>query len=575
MCIAPGSRSTPVVLAVSRDPRFHCLVHLDERCASFFALGIGKASGRPAAVVTTSGTAVAELLPAVVEADESQTPLLLLTADRPRRLRGTDANQTVDQVHIFGNRVREFVDLPEPRASAEALGLLRETADRVVTAALGVPAGPVHVNLPLDKPLEPTPVEGDVPAGWDVGSPEAPLAVRGRPGDEPFTDIQPQDAAPTAEVVGGIGERVSRARRPLLVAGPVPRPGELGPPARALARALDAPLLADPLSGARFGPGARETAVGAYDLYVDALLTEDAERREAYRPDFVLRLGSAPTSQALLDVLGSLPDTPQVVVDPGGRWKDHLGVASEYLRARPGALCSALEERVGAAGVESGWARRWREAGQRAAAALRREGEGEFFEGAAVAAVTAAMPGGGTLFVGSSLPVRDLDAFGLPREEELTVLGNRGASGIDGLVSTALGAAVVGPGPTTAVLGDLSFYHDMNGLFAARRHDLDLSLVVINNDGGGIFHLLPVREFDPPFTEFFATPHGLDFRHAADLYDLPFRRIQDLRELGAEISSPAPAEAGSRIIEIPSDREANRRRRAEVRDAVRRAVVGN
>ncbi len=606
-CVAPGSRSTPLVLALAADGRIRCHVHLDERSAAFFALGLGKATGVPAAVVTTSGTAAANLLPAVMEADASRAPLLLLTADRPARLRGTDANQTVDQLLLFGGRVRLFHEVAAPEAADRPLRYVRALAGRAVGAAIGPPAGPVHLDFPFEKPLEPVPVAGDVPGDLPE---RAPLAAAGRPGGRAYTAVTPPCLLPEPGALEALARRLAEAGRVLLVCGPAPdAPGalRLGGPALRLAAAGGWPLLADPLSGARFAPGAAGGTLGAYDLFL-----RSARIRGALRPDLVLRLGPAPTSAALSTYLEEHADREQVVVDTGPSWADHAAAASIMMRAEPAALAARLADlvegaaegagpAVGAAAgrAPTGWAAAWRaaETAAREAALAALDGQEGVFEGEVLAALARDLPTGTRLFVGSSMPVRDLDAFGEPRDGTLVVIGNRGASGIDGSVSTALGLAASGtaadgadaavgpkPGPpTVAALGDLSLYHDMNGLLAAGKEGLNVVFVVIHNDGGGIFHMLPIREYEPAFTPLFAAPHGLDFVHAARLYGLAYRAVEPAgtgRVAGMlqEAVGAALAAGGAHLVVVRSDRRRNHelheRAAAAAVDAAERALEG-
>lgn len=567
VCLAPGSRSTPLVLAAARDGRLEPRIHVDERSAAFFALGAARADGRPAAVITTSGTATANLHPAVIEASQSGVPLLLLTADRPVELRGTDANQTVDQVDLYGEHVRRSFDVAPPRMTRDSLRYLRGLAARAVEASTTDPRGPVHLNFPFAKPLEPTPVPGDVPDAWHENPPRE---LVGREDGAPWVRI-PTDGRASApdDVLDELAAAVEGAPRGLIVCGPSSRSADAGPAALELGRATGFPVLADPLSGARFAAGAGESGVAAYDLFLrERTLWDEME------PDLVLRFGPAPTSRALGDFLESA-DGRHVSVDAGRRWTDHAGTATDRVPASPTPVCRGLASRLASPPADPEWSRRWTELGELARGAAEEAMESGFFEGTVAADVVRTLPADSTLVVGSSMPVRDLDALGFPRDVPLRVLGNRGASGIDGLVSTALGAAARSGGSTVALLGDLSLYHDMNGLLAAKTHDLDVTFVVVNNDGGGIFHMLPIREYEPPFTELFATPHGLDFGHAAGLYGLDHRCVEDRTELVELLSGPDPehGSAGSRILEVPSDREENRRRHEELEKAVREAVA--
>jgi 2-succinyl-5-enolpyruvyl-6-hydroxy-3-cyclohexene-1-carboxylate synthase len=599
--VAPGSRSAPLVLAAAGDDRFRVTLQVDERSAGFLALGVGKASGVPAAVITTSGTAAANLLPAVVESAQSESPLLLLTADRPPRLRGADANQAIDQIHLFGRYVRLFQELSPAELSTATLRHLRSVAARAVAVATGDPAGPVHLNLPFEKPLEPTLVPGDVPeALLNPGL----LGPRGRPGAVPFTRIPRRRARPDPEGLDVLADRLRRASRPLLVAGPVPRPWETAVPIRELA-ARGFPLLADPLSGARFGltdparfgAAAPEAAAlpGGYDLAL-----RWPEVRRELRPDLIVRFGATPTSSGVEALLAEGSEVPQLVVDGGDRWKDHLAAASHVLPWDPALTASELaarlagEGRDGAHAARSAWLTRWRELGAAVEAVV--EGPdgcgGTFFEGTILREVAARTPEDALLFVSSSMPVRDVDAYGVPRHGGPLVLGNRGASGIDGIVSTAIGASLATGRTVVAVLGDLALLHDLNGLLAAREEGVRVIFVVVQNDGGGIFHLLPIRRFDPPFTRLFATPHGREVDRIAALHDLPHlavegrsepnqgpgedRGMRGGRPEGAaglrEALDRALTMEGSVLLEVRTDRDENERRHREVAECVRSAL---
>jgi 2-succinyl-5-enolpyruvyl-6-hydroxy-3-cyclohexene-1-carboxylate synthase len=570
--LAPGSRSTPLVLAFAADGRFRLRVHLDERSAAFFALGVGKASRRPAVVVTTSGTAAANLFPAVVEAAMAEVPLLLLTADRPSRLRDADANQAIDQVRLFGGYPRAFFDLATPVLEAPALRHLRAVTCRAVAAATGAPAGPVHLNIPFDKPLEPVENDEDLAAF----AADHPLAASGHPGGEPFVRVRTAPARAGDDEITELATLLAESPRTLIVAGPTPEPAAVGAAVRTLAEAVGCPVLADPLSGARYGDPGGACVVGAYDLYL-----RDAAIRSELEPTLVVRVGTSPTSAALQEYLLGHGGPRQVVVDAGWRWKDHGTAATDYLRADPtdallraaeafrrsGAAGSAVA--TGAAGDLSGARAAWRELWSRAESVARAavsEAAGEPHEGDVLAAVAQAVPEGGTLFVSSSMPVRDLDAYGAPRTSPLRALANRGASGIDGIVSSAFGVASTTGEPVTCVLGDVAFFHDQNGLLWAREPDAHVVFVLIDNDGGGIFHMLPVRDHQPHFEPLFATPHGLNLRHAAEMHGVTMEDIP-VGEVGAALMR-ALGEGTSRILRVRTVRAANQSRHAEVAAAV-------
>ena len=557
-------------------------VHLDERCAGFFALGLGKATRRPAAVITTSGTATANLFPAVVEASQAGVPLLVLTADRPLPLRGTDANQTIDQSHLYGSFARASLDAGEP--SADDLRRVRTLACGAVAATGGVDPGPVHVNFPLDKPLEPAELGAERVASLRSAD---PVGVDGQPDGAPMVPLLDPGlervTAPIEEEVRAVAVALAGGSHGLIVAGPVTDPETVAPAIGDLARATGFPVLCDPLSGVRFSEHCAEHAVARYDLFLDA------EFREALRPDVVIRIGGTPVSASLLAFLRDLADVPQVRITSSHCWKDHLGVASLDVRAEVASFVRAVTEAWSGVPAPGSWRELWRAIDQAAGRAVRdfqASETGDAFEGDVLAAVVAGVSEGTTLFVSNSMPVRDLDAFG-GGGKPLRVYGNRGASGIDGIVSTVAGIAAAGapaagapaggapagdgPSPIVAVVGDVAFYHDMNGLFAVAKHRFDIVFVVINNDGGGIFHMLPIRDREPEFTQYFATPHGLDFRHAAELYGIPYRHV-DHPSATADALEQVLAGNGPRILEVRSDRDQNQRSREAVADAVRRAV---
>jgi len=587
--VSPGSRSTPLTMAAERHQELHCFSQLDERSAAYFALGRARRTGRVTPLICTSGTAAANYHPAVMEADRARVPLLALTADRPPELRDSGANQTTDQEKLYGDSVRLYADLPEPAAADRALRSLRTTVDRAVAVAEGADPGPVHLNVPFAKPLEPTPVPGDVPDDLD------PTAGTGRSG--PFVDVTPGTPEPDD---AGLRELAAalEADRGVIVAGPADPPG-LDPEAvTALSHATGYPILADPLSGLRFGGHTRVAPVlGAYDAYLSGGVAGPNETRRAWHdPTVVLRLGASPTSKRLRTYLAAT-DADQHVVDPTGRWREAAFTATNLVVAEPSRLCARLARLIGGGGGDPAWREQWLRA-ERIATALHRGDRSSVTDDAAVAdgavdvpadvhegtvlqTVAEVVPDPATVFVSNSMPVRDLDRFVSPSTTNLTALGNRGVSGIDGIVSSALGAGSATTDDLTLVVGDLALYHDANGLLAVDRCAVDATIVLINNDGGGIFHKLPVESFDPPFTGSFKTPHGLAFEPLSTLYGLEYVRI-DARDDGTDDPAVALADAhtrareadGSHLIEVRTDAEASQRTRERLLSAVEQAVHG-
>ncbi|MDH3735231.1 MAG: 2-succinyl-5-enolpyruvyl-6-hydroxy-3-cyclohexene-1-carboxylic-acid synthase [Gemmatimonadota bacterium] len=560
VCVGSGSRSAPLVEAFAADDRFMVHPHVDERSAGFFALGVAAATSAPAAVVTTSGTATANVFPAVIEAAQSDIPLLVLTADRPAALRGLDANQTIDQVRLYGAYPRATLDLPLPRPREGDLRRLRVAAARAWAAAVGAAGaarGPVHVNVQFEKPLEPVQVDGDVPDELEVAA--------GRPNAAPHTVIGagPAYSAADAEV---LADRLAGARRPVIVCGPGVDPAS-GPAAIELAAKSGACLIADPLSGARFGPGADTVSVACPEAVI-------ADHPDALVPDLVVRVGAAPTSAAVNRWLETLAGVAHIVVDSGSRWKDHSGVASLYVHGAPGPTLEAAAARVDAEAGDAAWLVAWGAASRAAMRVLAEaiDPESPVFEGGVAAAVTGAVPEGGQLFVGNSMPIRDVDAFAAPSARAIRALGFRGASGIDGNVSGALGACAGASRPTAALIGDLTLLHDVGALLTADRPPAAVQIVVVQNRGGGIFHMLPIRDFDPPFTRHVVMPQNVEISAVAEAAGIPHRLTATVGDLAAELET-GWSEPGIRVLEVPIDREDNWTRRRSALESARQAVA--
>ncbi|WP_226023418.1 2-succinyl-5-enolpyruvyl-6-hydroxy-3-cyclohexene-1-carboxylic-acid synthase [Halomicrobium salinisoli] len=554
VAVAPGSRSTPLTVAVDDHPDLRVFSHLDERSAAFFALGRARRTGRPTPLICTSGTAAANFHPAVIEADQARVPLLLLTADRPPELRDSGANQTVDQEQLYGDAVRSYRSLPEPAPEPRRLRSLRTTVCRAVATAERTPAGPVHLNVPMAKPLEPTPVEGDVPE--DLAE-RAPLAVEGR--DGPFVTTTEGRSRLDEADAERLADPLTDADSGLIVAGPASRPAPDREAMARLAEATGVPVLADPLSGHRFGHDA-PWLCGGYDSYLDADGWPD--------PDVVIRFGASPTSKVLRQYLRDA-DARQFVVDPAGDWPEASFTATDHVVADPSAVAAALADAVDR--EPTAWRDRFH-AAERIHWDLAADAHDERpFEGSVAAATAAAAPDPSTLFVSNSMPVRDLDRFAEPRPAAVTALGNRGASGIDGITSTALGAGSATDDPLLLLLGDLAYYHDMNGLLAVARCEVDATVVLVNNDGGGIFHKLPIESFDPPFTGQFRTPHGLDFEPTGDLYDLEYERVADPTAVAERVAESATAD-GTQVLEVQTAAEESHRHREELHEQTCEAV---
>ncbi len=557
LCVVPGSRSTPLALVAARHPRLRVWVHLDERSAAFFALGRARVLRRPVAVLCTSGTAAANLTPAVHEAALARVPLLLLTADRPQELRNVGAPQTTDQLRLFGSIVKGFMELAPPGPAPDLVRYARATGARAAARAAEEPSGPVHCNLPFREPLIP---DSGAIAGGDT-TPLRVVQARRRP--------DPADLAAVAEAI-------RTTPRGLIICGPQQDPAFAGAVAR-LAAASGYPVLADPLSLVRCGAHDRSHVIDAYD----AFLRDPAAT--ALLPDLVIRFGQSPTSKPLTQFLDQIPladgaNPRQILITDSDGWNDFSLRADTALRADAAATAGGLATGLPSAGrtAASGpgpWLARWRavDAAARAALEAHVQADGGLTEPAVFAALARVLPGGAACFAGSSMPVRDLDTFTPSSGRAVEYLANRGANGIDGVISAALGAASAHAGPLLLAIGDLSFYHDMNGLLAARRHGLRATIVLINNDGGGIFSFLPQADQPEHFELLFGTPHGLDFRHACALYGLDHRLVTDVAAFEAALGESLPR-PGVDVIEVRTNRAANVTAHRACWTAVRSAI---
>ncbi len=537
--VAPGSRSTPVALALWRHPEIEVVVHVDERSGGFLALGAAQAGGRPAVVACTSGSAAANLHPAVVEADEAAVPLIVLTSDRPPELRGIGAGQTIDQRKLYGPAARWFCEVGTHDADDAGLIHMRSVACRAYASARGEPRpGPVHLNLPWRDPLGPEPHEGDVTAA-------SRLALEGRPG-RPLTAVGPPGAQePDASQVDELAARLATSPRGLILCGrdPVSRAEAIA----SLAANAGYPILAEPTSQLRLGGHDRELVVWPYDSIARLRPPELA-------PELVIRFGDMPTSKALRRWLGEAEDLHEVVVDPLYGWNDPNRRAATLLRADPTRAAEALGRRLGRRRNDD-WTGAWMAVAGAAGEALRDALAeiGRPTEPGVHATLGGLYADGELVYTASSMPIRDQEAFLAAGPARVRFLCNRGANGIDGLVSSGIGAAVASGRPTWIVLGDLCLIHDMNGLASLPATSVPVRIVVLNNGGGGIFEFLPQAEQieREEFEALFGTPSGLSVERIAHLHELKYRRIDNLGELG-------DLQRETRVIaEVPVDRRQN------------------
>ncbi|MBI4932780.1 MAG: 2-succinyl-5-enolpyruvyl-6-hydroxy-3-cyclohexene-1-carboxylic-acid synthase [Actinobacteria bacterium] len=526
--VAPGSRSTPMALALAARDDLEMLVVHDERSAAFIALGIGLSTGVPAALLCTSGTAATHFHAAVVEADLSGVPMLVLTADRPPELQGIGAPQTIDQIELYGDTVRLFIDADVPDESSAHVW--RDLAVDSWLAAAGVDSGPVHLNLPFREPLV-----------GEAG--ELPPVDDHHVGDDPFNDEVWFMTRLSMEELAAMVHHP----RGLIVAGR----GVDDPEAvSSLARTLGWPVLADPRSGCRH----LAEAVCAFDAIV-----RHAPFAAAHVPQVVLHLGEPPASKVLgqwLQASGAL----HVQVHAQGRTLDPLGIITERVYGVVSTVCEAVEPLVGGM-VDPGWSQSWGAAERAAQEAIAAVLGDELSEPAAARVVGAAAA---QVVLSSSMPVRDVEWFGAATNA--VVHSNRGANGIDGVIATAIGVAAGTGEPTVVLLGDVAFCHDQSSLTALAARQLPLTIVVVDNDGGGIFSFLPQRSSlsTERFEQLFGTPHGTDIVALARAHGLGARTVESADDLRAALT-----DREATVVRVPSDRDHN----VAVHDALHAAVA--
>jgi len=560
-CVCPGSRSTALAVAAAQHPGLRCWSQIDERSAGFFALGAAKATRAPIALICTSGTAAANFHPAVIEAYHARVPLIVLTADRPPELREWGAGQTIDQVRLYGTHVRWFAETAVPDANPQMSSYAREVGCRAVAEAFGPPAGPVHLNLPFRDPLAPT----ATPAASEI-------AASARE-DRIYTRVSRGVRTPQPEDIERLVEIARVCERGVIACGPMDAEPQLCAAIAELAMMFGWPVLADPISQLRSGEhNSRSPVLANSDLFL-----RDEQVAHALAPQAVLRFGATPTSKSQRLWFERCRPEHLILVEPEAAWNDPSHLASEILRVDPLALCSALKNHGARSSGESQWLQSVLRAEHCTADVV--EGlladEDELLEPRAIRELAAALPDAAILYVSNSMPVRDLDAFLPVSNRPLRILANRGANGIDGMLSSALGVAASQSQPVVLLTGDLAFLHDVAALQAARRHSLNLSVVVFDNDGGGIFSYLPVadRVDRGVFETHFRTPHGANLGDIVAGFGAGFERVSSWEHFRAACKS-ALAAPGVSVVEIPVDRDRSVAHHREIDRRVSEVLAG-
>ena len=540
-CISPGSRSTPLTVAVARHPDAHQRIFYDERGAAFHALGYARATGKPAVLISTSGTAVANYLPAVVEAATDQLPMLLITADRPPELRDTAANQTIYQPYIFGHYVRWFFDMPVPDAQISPRMVLT-TINQAIYRAQRSPAGPVHLNFMFREPLEP--VEQKVPPDYFEQS-QALLQSK-----HPWTRYDLPQTTLSDEIVQALKTQLNRTRKGLVVVGQLSRPAEIQA-ALQLTDWLRWPVFADITSGLRLRSHPRI-------LNHLELLLSSPKFQQFARPELVLHLGGRLTSKRFWQWMEAFPPEKYIMLkshplrfDPAHRVSWHLEADLPVVVPQ---LCTG--EPIHA---DSSWQHLLSQANSAVAQTIARELTGtELNEPAVARILSQRIPEEHGLFLASSLPVREMDWFAASEKQSVAVAANRGASGIDGTLASASGFACGLQRPVTVLIGDLAFLHDMNSLHLLAENSTPVVVILINNHGGGIFQFLPIAQYTDVFERYFATPHPYQFAEIARQFDIPHHIVRTQRDFSRLLAN-IYRNPHTTILEVVSERKETHR----------------
>lgn len=531
--ICPGSRSTPLAYLLAEHPKIKVYMQIDERSASFFALGMAKSTKKPVVLLCTSGTAAANFYPAIIEAYYSRVPLIVLTADRPHELRDVGAPQAIDQIHLYGKHVKWFNEMAVPEESKEMYRYAKNVSSRAVQISLQPPEGPVHINFPLREPLVPNLLIENL-----FETQHKLISVH----NDGVLTLHTNDWEMLASRLPEKG---------LIICGVIDNK-KFKEAVIQLSHHLAYPIIADPLSQMRSNIPDGHLIIDCYDAF---LRNRDVVNH--FQPEIIIRFGGMPVSKALLKYLSHYEDIPQIVVDNSlGMRRDPAGTATNVIYSDETIFCQEIVKHSLAKDI-SPWANQWMNVNAKVKNLLSKvENEIEMNEGKVVYELQKKLPNDACLFVANSMPIRDVDTFFHNTSKNIRIMANRGANGIDGVVSSALGASI-NHQKTVLLIGDLSFYHDLNGLLAAKMHNLNITIIVVNNNGGGIFSFLPQRDEEQHFELLFGTPTNLSFEHASKLYNGEYRKVENWEQFHQFITESIAFE-GLFIIEVFTNREQNK-----------------
>lgn len=531
--ISPGSRSTPLAMLTVENKEIRDWVLVDERSASYFALGLAKQTNRPVALICTSGTAAANYYPAVIEAYHGRVPLLVLTADRPHELRDVGAPQAMNQLNLYGDFVKRFYEMSLPEATDSMLNYVRNRAQRAVFYAQEGNPGPVQLNFPIREPLTPNLKLPDLFGKPDMRQQEVAIGKQ----------------VLASEEIDSFVRALESKQQPIIVCGPQ-TDKHVSELIISLSEKLNIPIIADPLSQIRSTTQVQRNIIDSSD----AILKSQAVR-ENLTPDIIIRFGAMPISKSYLFYLKENEHVPHYVIEADNDVREPTNQQAKYLMTDEALFIQSILEKDFKVKASS-WTDKWIRFNDLAHEELAKENSELLTEGSTIKTLINQLPNQSELFIANSMAVRDLDTYYQTSEKEVYIYGNRGVSGIDGVVSTVLGIAAASTQPVTLVIGDLSFYHDLNGLLAAKHYEIDITILLINNDGGGIFSFLPQAEEGAHFEKLFGTSLGIDFSHSVFMYGGEYTLIKDWNHLSDSLSK-SYSTPGLKVIEVQTNRDEN------------------
>lgn len=531
--ISPGSRSTPLAVLFAENEKINDWIVIDERSAAYFALGIAQAKQQPVALVCTSGTAAANYFPAVVEAYYNRVPLIVLTADRPHELRNTGANQTINQIGMYGDFVKLFLEMAPPIAREDMLKYVRNRALRAFTAAKEGNPGPVHVNFPFREPLMP---DVSLQSLWNGRESTSSQLFCGK---KRLAEVDLQS----------LSRFITEHPNGVIVCGPQVDE-QLGEAITELSERLHVPVLADPLSQLRTGNHNKNTIMATYDT-----IFRSEKIRAELKPDYIMRFGAMPISKHYLFYVTEHSDVPQFVIENNDEVREPTNHRSHYIIADGTQLSKDLLPYLTKSNESTTWLNKWTRMEKIAIEELKAATNETLTEGITVRKVVESLRNRDHLFVANSMPVRDIDTFLITTNKNVKIYANRGVSGIDGTMSSALGVATMGD-KVTLIIGDLSFYHDMNSLFIAMRYKLPVTIVLINNNGGGIFSFLPQANDEKHFEHLFGTPINIEFKHAVKMFNGHYELVTEESSLERALEESYDRQQFT-VIEVQTNRKQN------------------